>query len=292
MNIELIKQLKNNDVIPLDADVVQSKSNLVVCSEKSRLVYRISSTDKIKNSLNPCNIAYSHRLAWDLAEYVPVLAPISPEPTIWKRYILSCFPTVQTVSYVTVKSEQVVRFVEKFNVLQSSFPVKLQRKLRNLNVENYVAERINMSVSKISPAIHKCYEFYISEYPFRQLGDIGLVHGDMHFGNLVLSHDNLLAIDLDSIALGPVLYDIASWHVRRYLWDCDKNVLDRAVTMAKRKDREVFNALCGWKIISSLSYILCFGYSDRFDLSQLLHCGRSMNLPWFNELQNNDHLFC
>ena len=105
-----------------------------------------------------------------------------------------------------------------------------------------------------------------SQYPFEQLTqrDTSLVHGDFKADNIATDHEGRLkAIDLDAVAVGPGLYDLASWRLRSQMGDSAP--IEEVANVGRQTDtwdEDAYTSLIGWKAISSMSFTLRYETPD------------------------------
>ncbi|OGL34236.1 hypothetical protein A3F64_01610 [Candidatus Saccharibacteria bacterium RIFCSPHIGHO2_12_FULL_42_8] len=163
----------------------------------------------------------------------------------------------------------------KFNAAVSYVSESLA--LRGFDISQYAQERLDF-VKKHDYRDNELTFEYVQNmltqlqlyYPFDELtqDDPALVHGDLHAGNVVSGIDKgLEIIDLDSVAKGPRLYDLASWRFRHEIGDAAPiaGVIEEAKNM-NAWDQETYNALLGWKAISSMTHVL--KYEQPGDIKQ------------------------
>jgi len=260
-NTIAIERLKSDGMIPEDSLVLSEHNNTVIMSETEQLVARIALQSAMLERDDPGDLIYSHKLSWNLNAAAGVLAPLAPEPLIHEETVISAYPLMQPVRWGHTSAEQIYRTVESFN---SASTAGFQ--LRRMDIAEYAQNRIDQVVAQSVESrlevdwVRDVLGKYCGSYPFHQLttDSPGLVHGDLHTGNVVVDlEDNPLLIDLDSAAIGPVQYDIASWHVRSAQGDTAPTgaMLDIYKQSPEWND-ESFRALMGWKVISSMTHAL------------------------------------
>lgn len=130
-------------------------------------------------------------------------------------------------------------------------------------------ERYRQEASTLVDFVQARLAEYDQTFPFHQLvaDDTALVHGDLHAGNIVVdSNGSPFLIDFDSAALGPSQYDMASWVVRAMRGDRAPVESMRLTAIRQgRYKKESFEALTGWKILSSMSHILRYSNDSTYE---------------------------
>jgi hypothetical protein len=204
-------------------------------------------------------------------------------------FVLSTFPLMQLVSWDEQDAQNVLQAITIFG--QSLPKLDGRMNLRHLDIEGYARDRLEYAsvTSRIDKEVMawavKVLDYYERNYALHELAmlDPALVHGDLHENNVVKgSVRPILFIDLDSVAIGPRLYDLASWRVRRELGDAAP--IDLAVDIVRTTttwDEDTFRALMGWKLVSSVSHTIRYG--DPAEVHQricvLNRCGLALGAP-------------
>lgn len=262
----MISDLINKGHLPSDSEIIAHNNNVVVGSILEQTVTRIGRLSVIADSGYHGNIYYSHHLAWLLRNNGSVLAPVTEQPIIDGDYILSTFPMLMPADWRNVSGHDLYRVVADFN--DGYIHIKGLLNLRELDIANAATERImhihrtgqpydEQSLTNIQAAL----DDHQHRYPFRELREASpaLLHCDLHSGNILTDKNNALRIiDLDSVAKGPRLYDVASWMVRhqRDGGDAPIDIMIETAQYSKTWDEEAYRALMGWKILSSMTYNL------------------------------------
>lgn len=274
-------------LLPEDSKVISTHNNLVVASASTKMVSRIAWIPAMEERIDPGDIRYSHQVAWLLGEKTCVLRPTTEAPDQYGDYVFSTFPLLKPVDWNVQDPAVILSAVME---LGQAFPTVCQIDLRRLNVQEYAQERLVYARSRdvgegVLEWADAMLEHYKQNHTFPRLVELdpALTHGDLHAGNVVEDQTGkAFFIDLDSIAVGPRLYDLASWRVRRELGD-DAPV-DEMVAQARGLPswhEDEFRALVGWKLLSSVTHTL--RYTDTREvlerLSALDACGVSLKAP-------------
>ena len=76
-----IERLRGAGIIPDDSEVIHDRRNTIMKSSSRGTVYRVSAENVLDDT--PQDIAYSHRLSWQIAQNSNiVLSSLTPEPII------------------------------------------------------------------------------------------------------------------------------------------------------------------------------------------------------------------
>ena len=274
-------------LLPEDSEVISTHNNLVVASASAKIVSRIARISKMGQRIDPGDIRYSHKVAWLLAERTSVLRPTTESPCQHGDFVFSTFPLLGPVDW---SAQNPVVILNAVMDLGYAFQSVCRIELRHLNIEEYAQERLEYAESRnigegVLEWASDLLGYYRRHYAFLRLVELdsALTHGDLHAGNAVEDQNGkAFFIDLDSIAVGPRLYDLASWRVRRELGDGAP--VDKMVAQARRLpswNEGEFSALMGWKLLSSVTHTLRYtNISEVFGrLSVLDACGVSMMAP-------------
>jgi hypothetical protein len=274
-------------LLPDDSEVISTHNNLVVASANTRTVSRIARVSLMELRVDPGDIRYSHEVAWLLGEKACVLRPTTEMPHQHGDFVFSTFPLLKPVDWSAQDPAAILNAVME---LGQAFPAVCQIELRRLNVQEYAQERLVYARSRdVGEDVLKwadaMLDHYRRLYAFPKLVELdpALTHGDLHAGNAVEDQvGKVFFIDLDSIAMGPRLYDLASWHVRRELGD--EAPVDQMVAQARQLpswDEDEYRALVGWKLLSSVTHTLRYtDTSEVFErLSTLDTCGVNLMAP-------------
>lgn len=283
--LSIMGTLISDGVIPEDSKVISTHNNLIVSSLTKGSVMRIARISSIDKKIDPGDIRYSHRLSWLIGEAGSVLRPINEMVVISHGCAVSEFPFNESVKWHIQNPCDVLRAINKFG--QALPLVAPALKLRTLDIVGYAyarleyAEGLGQVDKRVLLWAREMLDHYRLNYALNELIqlDPSLVHGDLHAGNVVAP---LLFIDLDSAAIGPRLYDLASWRVRSYLGDIAP--LEKVVECARRENdwsEGTFRKLVGWKLLSSVTHILRYGDPSEAlsALSRLDACGVALKAP-------------
>lgn len=250
--------------LPIDSVIISDHNNLVVASENEKSVTRIGMTAATILKENPNDVEYSHNLAYKLGSQASVLSPFNEKPVLVDDLVLSAFPMLKPVDWKNISGESLFDVIDSFQ--NSYFRVSDATDLSSLDVYDYASKRMkkietsgsyDKQAFDITAVALSALEI---SFPFSELcaDDTSLVHGDLHAGNILENDAGILSIiDLDSIAHGPRLYDLASWNVRFIRGDSAP--IDKAIAVARGRydwNEEAYQALMGWKIISSMTHAL------------------------------------
>lgn len=273
-------RLLDEKLIPADSEIVSTHNNLIVTSKKEATVSRIGKLSLIAQREDPGDITYSHRLAWVASDVAPVVRPVSEEPIQKEGIIISSFPLREKVDWSESSPGSIQDMISSFNGALGYVGERLV--LRDFDISKYAQQRLDYAYHhgfnqmQVLDNAQRILSAHQMAYPFRELtdDDPALVHGDLHVGNVVANKNSLEIIDLDSVARGPKLYDIASWRVRREISDVAP--IDRVVDISSKFatwDDESFRALIGWKIISSMTNAIRYEKSENLR-SRIVELGR------------------
>lgn len=260
-----LQELTDSGHIARDARVVSTNNKVVVLSESEQVVSRICDTTELSERDDPHDLRYSHHASWLASDHAPVVRPLGPEPIITGSYLISSYPLLREAGTLhTADAPELFSLVQFFgNALTA---VDRGMALRELNVGAYVEERLTSMESQSHPSprlldyVRTATDQMHTLYPFDELvsADTALIHGDFKTDNLVRdSNGNIKVIDLDAVAVGPRLYDIASWRLRAALGD--KAPVEAMADAGRRSitwNEEAYRSLIGWKAISSMSFTL------------------------------------
>lgn len=284
--------LKSKSLLPDDSEIISEHNNVIVRSQSERMIARLGLLSAIQKRTTPGDLVYSHGLAWDMRGYDVVTAPLSPTPVLDGDVVISSYPLMDPLDWQRTTAANVYGKVSKMAQLRNVLSLEIESQLYNLDVSEYAQARLDQvrrhtedgEEMYLADSIERQIEAYRQHYPFQQLrdSDPALVHGDLHTGNVVLDGSNPLLIDLDSVSVGPRLYDLASWHVRSLRGE---NVpTNKMIQIEKSVDtwnQESFEALMGWKIISSLTHTLRYEAvtTKRASINSLARLAIKANLP-------------
>lgn len=266
-NKNIVSQLVDKNILPSDTEILSSDNNLITFSKKEKIIARIGRLSLIDQREDPGDIQYSHEIAWAADSSSPIVRPIDQSPIIDDDLIVSRFPAMEKVDWHKHSGEDIVALL---NGISESFDcIRNKITLKQLDISDYAQKRIDSCLHKndyMYPTINyvqNILNLQETKYPFGELvkKSPSLVHGDLHARNVVSDHDgNLMVIDLDSMKIGPALYDIASWRVRRE--QGDDAPVEQAVNLARESnqwDEILYRALIGWKAVSSMTHLLKYG---------------------------------
>lgn len=260
-----IESLVRSGDIPDDVKVVSTNNKVVVVSQGHHLVARIGSLADINQRDDPHDLRYSHTASWLAGDVAPVVKPLHNEPLIRSGYVISSYPLLKTgVDLGASGANNIYAMVRDFgNALTT---VTEGMSLRRLDVAQYVQARLKYMRDSLDHD-QRAVEYVAEEIdrlnsqcPFSELveHDTALIHGDIKTDNVVAtSSGELRIIDLDAVAIGPRLYDLASWRLRSELGDSAP--VENTVAIGRQTatwDEESYRSLIGWKAVSSMSYTL------------------------------------
>ncbi len=278
-----VEILVRNGDIPDDAEVVSENNKIVVISRRERIVSRIGNLTNAKLRDDPHDLNYSHRVAWLAGDSAPVVKPFQEIPIVSGDYLISNYPLLD--SSVRLDESRASDVFSMARDLSLALPVvEAGMKLRQLDVATYAQERLNHMVDNLDydqrlvEYVNREMQRMKQEVPFSQLteDDRALVHGDFKADNVVADDDgNLKAIDVDAAAVGPGLYDLASWRLRSEMGD-DAPVEEMA-NVGRRTEswrEDSFRSLIGWKAISSMSFTLRYE-SPELNKRKIAHIAQS-----------------
>ncbi|MEO5950340.1 MAG: aminoglycoside phosphotransferase family protein [Candidatus Saccharimonadales bacterium] len=265
-NSERLKFLSSEGVIPLDSRIISTHNNLVVASDSESIVARISTVAQIEARKDPGDLIYSHKMSNVIGRDGAVLSPIDERPIEFGENIISRYPKMPIPDWSEVSGDELAEAARKLN----SFPYQTaglfrNNRIRHMNVADYVQSRLksldDQPNKNAVTYIQKILDKYRTDHCFSTaaIQSGGLVHGDMHSGNVVSANNQLLFIDLDSIAIGPREYDLASWCVRRMRGDVAPAVEATTLSVAEGLvNKDLIRSMVGWKVLSSMSHELVY----------------------------------
>ena len=281
--IKSVDALIRTGNIPEDSEVVSTNNKIVIISRGSKLVARIGNTDNLKLRDDPHDLSYSHNVSWIAGDFAPIVKPIHKQIRIIGNFVISTYPLLNN-EVVLDKSRAADIYCMVSDIGNSLEKVKMNMELRRLDVSAYVQERLD-SMRNDTLYDQKLLEYLYSEFsrikmkhPFDQLvrDDPALIHGDYKKDNIVADHNNKLhAIDLDAAAVGPRLYDLASWRLRCELGDAAP--IEDVVNIGRQTDswnEDVYKSLIGWKAISSMSFSLKYE-TPEISANKIMNISRS-----------------
>lgn len=289
-SIKQFQFLKFESVIPRDSKIISTHNNLVVSSDSENTVSRISTMDKMNSRKDPGNILYSHYISRNIGVDGNVLAPIDSEPIEFEGNIISRYPKMPTPNWDYISGGKLAEAVYALNNFSYS-PISCPMPIRQLDIAQYAQCRLD-SVSELKTStstrfIQCLLDYYCTNYSLHSatLKSRGLVHGDLHAGNVVLDDagDELLFIDLDSIAIGPKEYDLASWCVRSMRGDRApaKAATDIAIEEGIT-DKNLIRSMVGWKVISSMTHELVYNLANSSEqIAELASIAEQLDAPGF-----------
>lgn len=284
----VLTAFKAEGLLPDDSTVISTHNNLVVASATEKVVFRIARISSIEQRVDPGDIRYSHHVAWLLGERASVLRPIEEKPRQYGDFVFSIYPLMTAVDWQAQRPSTLVQAVVGLG--QALHMINGRVKLRCMNVEEYAQERLEFARThgvdggtlKWAVAMLEHYKVHHSFLGLTEF-DTALVHGDLHAGNVVEDErGQVLFLDLDSIAVGPRLYDLASWQVRSELGDEAplKQMVAQAQNLPSWSENQ-FRALVGWKLLSSVTHIL--RYAEPHEIPERLlmldACGATLQAP-------------
>lgn len=266
--LKQFEYLKSTGAIAADSDIISTHNNLVVSSEADNTVSRISSLDTIKSRDDPGNLIYAHLLSKSIGTVGSILPPIDDEAIEFKGNIISRYPKVNHPDWRNVSAANLSEAVLKLN----NFPYAvIDTEIRMMDVASYAQLRLDsinhLRVGSLADISQDMLDFYVENHDFitALTQNEGLVHGDLHAGNVVQDSKNcdLLFIDLDSIAIGPKEYDLASWCVRSMRGDQAPAIEATKIATNKGElDHDIVRSMIGWKALSSITHELVYNFNN------------------------------
>jgi hypothetical protein len=282
-----VHAIKDAGLIAADASVLSQDNNLVVHSPTTGTVTRIASLTDIGNREDPGDIIYAHEIGWELGALGSVLSPLQASPRILGDLVLSDYPHRNSPRWADVDATQLFHEMDRF--AKALTIVRHRHKLRRLDIPAYthqrllVAGRRNLHSPTIIHHVRELMTLWTDRHDFAEISSRtpALVHGDLHAGNVIVDGDRLLLIDLDSVAIGPRLYDLAAWYVRHLLGDTAP--IAAMIELARHRpywSQEDFTALVGWKLLSSMTHLVRYASGERFTTAmyRLVEIAESMRL--------------
>ncbi len=260
--------LKSASVIAVDSDIISTHNNLVISSEADNTVFRISSLDIIQARDDPGNLMYAHLLSKSIGTVGGVLPPIDDEAIEFEGNIISRYPKMDHPDWRSVSAVNLSKAVLRLN----NFPyATIDATVRRMDVASYAQSRLDsvdhLRVGSLADASQDMLDFYVENHNFSAASaqSEGLVHGDLHAGNVVQDSKSgdLLFIDLDSIAIGPKEYDLASWCVRSMRGDQAPATEATKIAIDKGElDYDTVRSMIGWKALSSITHELVYNFNN------------------------------
>ena len=280
--------LKSEGAIPLDSRVISSHNNLVVASDSECIVARISTKEHIETRKDPGNLIYSHELSNAIGYEGAVLSSIDIAPIVIGENVISRYPKMPIPDWSTISGDKLAETVYKLNSFSyQRISQYRNNQIRYMNVAAYVQDRIdsldNSSDKKSITYVQQKLNIYNTDYNFNTAAvqSSGLVHGDLHSGNVVLADSDLLFIDLDSVAVGPREYDLASWCVRSMRGDKAPAIQATAISISEGlTNKDLISSMVGWKVLSSMSHELVYNPTNvESNVSELAHIAEELEAP-------------
>ncbi|ACY24012.1 aminoglycoside phosphotransferase (plasmid) [Gordonia bronchialis DSM 43247] len=254
--------------LPRDVrELARQSSHIVLGSDSTRLVYRVASDDASTPCMTQIGVLQSHYLAARMsAGGLNVVAPTSHHPLRPNGYIVSIYPMMEPMtgrgwmdSDPFILGAEMAKWAD-FDTVG----------MRRLNVPEYVRERIQTAYATtgtptLLDAARLCDEELARlqvSYPWTELEqNTGCVHGDPHLGNLVrrVAGERPLFIDLDYVAAGPALFDLAiiSMYQTRYNSEFPfAEIASGYASVAPNIDMDELFGLRMWKELSSQTQLL------------------------------------
>lgn len=248
------------DAIPL----VIKKDYAVAQSAATQLVFRVALEGAKSFDLNPSDVTHAHRIAHDMAAHgLNVLAPTAQVPVARNGYVISSSPLatpLMDAPWTVAEASDFARGLRAWSAYESTM-------LAPLDIPRYVRARAYDAVNSggsLGSAGEWCLaalETLDRQTPFRELTakNPGVIHGDVHPGNLVRYRGRILLIDLDSVKTGPALFDIAVGLVyqRRYSPAYPGSAMATGYFgSGDYRESHDLEALEKWKELSSYSQLL------------------------------------
>lgn len=260
-----LERLISNGDIPSDSIVVSENNKLVTISAARRIVSRIGNLANTQLRDDPHDLSYSHKAAWLAGDTAPVVKPLHETPIISGGHVISHYPLLDnSTQFGTSDANNIFTMA---NSIANALPVvESGMKLRRINIHEYVQQRLDDMVDdttynqQLVHYVNNQVQKMGREHPFLQLteDDRALIHGDFKADNVVIdANGSLKAIDLDAVAIGPRLYDLASWRLRSEMGD--NAPVEEVVNVGRKAEgwnEESYRALIGWKAVSSMSFTL------------------------------------
>ncbi len=266
--LKQFEYLKSAGIIATDSDIISTHNNLVVSSEAENTVSRISSLDIIKTRDDPGNLIYAHLLSKSMGTIGGILPPIDDEVIEFEGNIVSRYPKMNHPDWRNVSAADLSEAVLRLN----NFPyTTIDTIIRRMDVASYTQLRLDsinhLRVGGLADVSQDMLDFYIENHNFSTASaqNEGLVHGDLHTGNVVQDGEsgNLLFIDLDSIAIGPKEYDLASWCVRSMRGDKAPAIEATEVAVGRGEiGYDAVRSMIGWKALSSITHELVYNFNN------------------------------
>lgn len=266
--LKQFEYLKSAGVIAADSDIISTHNNLVVSSEAYNTVSRISSLDIIKSRDDPGNLIYAHLLSKSIGTVGGILSPIDDEAVEFEGNIISRYPKMNHPDWRSVSAADLSEAVLRLN----NFPYDtIDTTIRKMDIASYAQLRLDsidhLRASSLTDVSQDMLDFYVENHDFSAAltQNEGLVHGDLHAGNVVQDSEsgNLLFIDLDSIAIGPKEYDLASWCVRSMRGDEAPAIEATEIAVSKGEiNYNTVRSMIGWKALSSITHELVYNFNN------------------------------
>lgn len=260
--------LKSAGIIAVDSGIISTHNNLVVSSEADNTVCRISSLDTIRTRDDPGNLLYAHLLSKFIGTVGGILPPIDDEAIEFEGNIISRYPKMNHPDWRNVSAANLSKAVLRLN----NFPyATIDATVRRMDVASYAQLRLDsvdhLQAGSLADTSQDILDFYVENHNFSAASaqNEGLVHGDLHAGNVVQGSKSgdLLFIDLDSIAIGPKEYDLASWCVRSMRGDQAPAIEATKIAINKGElDHGTVRSMIGWKALSSITHELVYNFNN------------------------------
>lgn len=284
---ERLMFLKSEGVLPSDSRIISTHNNLVVVSDSEDIVARVSTIDRIKSRKDPGDLFYSHRMSDSIGREGAVVSPIDREPITFGENIISRYPKMPIPDWSKVTSSELVEAVHRLNRFSYQTVVSGSNAIRRMDVANYVQNRLgsleNSTNTDSVVYVKQMLTEYCANHSFTAATEqsSGLVHGDMHSGNVVSDKSGLLFIDLDSIAIGPREYDLASWCVRSMRGDIAPAVEAATISVEEGLvNKGLIRSMVGWKVLSSMSHELAYNSTNsESEIMKLARIAEELDAP-------------
>lgn len=264
MNHDLQDDHEGNDLgLPPDALMVRDHPDRQVwLSRAERVVWRVGFPGGSDAQTGPTDIETAHRLGHQLAAIgLNFLQPLEAEPKRRGNLVISSWPLHPTIEETGWQADEPAAL----GAALAAWADATVPRLRELDIPGYVGERISWAfhhggdVAEAAEGIQEWLEGVEANFPWQELlAERGLVHGDPNLGNMVRREGRLEFIDLDTVSVGPVGFDLSvmNYYVDRFNVNYPATKVLDGYRAIRGFPSDRLEGLCRWKEVSALTQLL------------------------------------